>query len=85
MVNVSSGSTRTLSEFDSKKRLAAAGVPMSTERLVTNAAEAVAAAAELGFPVVAKLCGDAISHKTERGLVRLGLRDAMLHSSKNRN
>ena len=30
----------------------------------------------LGFPVVVKLCGDAIAHKTERGLVRLGLRDA---------
>ena len=31
---------------------------------------------ELGFPVVAKLNGDAIAHKTERGLVRLGLADA---------
>ena len=28
---------------------------------------AVAAADELGFPVVVKLCGDAIAHKTERG------------------
>ena len=31
---------------------------------------------DLGFPVVAKLNGDAIAHKTERGLVRLGLGDA---------
>ena len=37
---------------------------------------AVAAAEAIGFPVVVKLCGDAIAHKTERGLVRLGLRDA---------
>ena len=29
-----------------------------------------------GYPVVAKLNGDAIAHKTERGLVRLGLADA---------
>ena len=27
----------------------------------------------IGYPVVVKLCGDAIAHKTERGLVRLGL------------
>ena len=31
---------------------------------------------EIGYPVVAKLCGAGIAHKTERGLVRLGLRDA---------
>ena len=29
----------------------------------------------IGFPVVVKLCGDAITHKTERGLVRLRLGD----------
>ena len=34
-------------------------------------AAAGAAAAELGFPVVVKLNGDRIAHKTERGLVRL--------------
>ena len=31
------------------------------------------AATEIGFPVVLKLCGPSIAHKTERGLVRLGL------------
>ena len=36
---------------------------------------AARAAAEIGFPVVLKLCGDAIAHKTERGLVRLSLGD----------
>ena len=30
----------------------------------------------MGFPVVVKLSGDGIAHKTERGLVRLGLTDA---------
>ena len=29
----------------------------------------------VGYPVVAKLVGDSIAHKTERGLVRLGLGD----------
>ena len=28
---------------------------------------------DLEFPVVAKLCGEAIAHKSERGLVRLGI------------
>jgi len=35
----------------------------------------MSAASELGFPVVVKLGGDAIAHKTERGLVRLRLID----------
>ena len=34
----------------------------------------MAAAAAVDGPVVLKLCGAAIAHKTERGLVRLGLR-----------
>ncbi len=63
----------TLSEFESKKLLADHGVPVAAGRLVETAAQAAAAAAELGFPVVVKLCGPSITHKTERNLVRLGL------------
>lgn len=66
---------RTLSEAASKALLRAAGVPMADEREVKTAREAAVAASEIGFPVVAKLCGDAIAHKTERGLVRLNLPD----------
>jgi acetyl-CoA synthetase (ADP-forming) len=66
----------TLSEDESKRRLAAAGVPVPEERVVGSPGEAATAAAAIGFPVVAKLCGDGIAHKTERGLVRLGLADA---------
>jgi acetyl-CoA synthetase (ADP-forming) len=66
----------TLSEAESKRVLARAGVPMLDERVVSSADAAAAAADELGYPVVAKLCGDAIAHKTERGLVRLRLTDA---------
>ena len=65
----------TLSESASKALLREFGVPIADEREVSTAADAAAAAAELGFPVVAKLCGDAIAHKTERGLVRLRLGD----------
>lgn len=67
--------SRTLSEAASKALLRAAGVPMADEREVKTARDAALAASEIGFPVVAKLCGDAIAHKTERGLVRLKLAD----------
>ena len=66
----------TLSEAASKALLREHGVPVLDERTVTNPDDAARAADELGYPVVAKLCGDAIAHKTERGLVRLGLGDA---------
>jgi acetyl-CoA synthetase (ADP-forming) len=65
----------TLSEADSKRTLAAHGVTFPEERVVAGADEAVAAASQLGHPVVVKLGGPAIAHKTERGLVRLGLAD----------
>jgi succinyl-CoA synthetase beta subunit len=66
----------TLSEVESKAMLGAHGVPVLAERLVATAEEAARAADELGYPVVAKLCGDAVAHKTERGLVKLRLGDA---------
>ena len=66
----------TLSESASKSMLREFGVPIAAEREVATPAEAASAAAELGFPVAAKLCGDTIAHKTERGLVRLRLGDA---------
>jgi acyl-CoA synthetase (NDP forming) len=68
--------SRTLSESASKNLLREAGVPMADEREVATAELAALAATEIGFPVVAKLCGDAIAHKTERGLVRLKLGSA---------
>lgn len=75
--------TVTLSEAASKVLLAEYGVPVLDERIVDDAGTAGAAAADIGFPVVAKLCGDRIAHKTERGLVRLGLgdRDAVVRAA----
>jgi acyl-CoA synthetase (NDP forming) len=67
---------RTLSESESKALLAPYGLPVALERVVADPVAAVDAATELGYPVVAKLTGDTIAHKTERGLVRLGLGDA---------
>lgn len=66
----------TLSEHASKALLAGFGVPLAREEQVGDASGAARAAEALGFPVALKLCGDGIAHKTERGLVRLGLGDA---------
>ena len=65
----------TLSEAESKALLARHGVPVPGEALVSTPDDAAEAAERIGYPVVVKLCGAAIAHKTERGLVRLGLRD----------
>jgi len=66
---------RTLSEAESKRVLAAYGVPVADEQTAADPEAAVAAAGVIGYPVVVKLCGAGIAHKTERGLVRLGLGD----------
>ena len=66
----------TLSEVESKALLARYGVPLAREEIVTNAPAAVAAAESIGYPVVAKLNGEGIAHKTERGLVKLNLTSA---------
>jgi acyl-CoA synthetase (NDP forming) len=71
-----SPTSRTLSEIASKQLLASYGVPIADEHEVKTADDAVVAAETLGYPVVAKLCGDSIAHKTERGLVRLRLGSA---------
>ena len=67
--------TTTLSERASKELLAAFGLPLAPERSAADADAAVTAASALGFPVVLKLNGDGIAHKSERGLVHLGVPD----------
>jgi succinyl-CoA synthetase beta subunit len=64
-----------LSEFDSKRLLREYGVPTVEEALADGADEATARARELGYPVAVKLCAAGLAHKTERNLVRLGLKD----------
>ncbi|MDP9400836.1 MAG: acetate--CoA ligase family protein, partial [Actinomycetota bacterium] len=53
--------------------LAAAGVPFAAARTVATLEEALAAARELGFPVVLKALG--LLHKSDAGGVVLGLAD----------
>ena len=63
----------TLSESRSRLLVSEAGIPVSNWETTDSTQEAVSLARNLGFPVVIKLCGDEIAHKTERGLVRLNL------------
>lgn len=65
-----------LSEVKSKLILSKYGIKFAEEQEVRSAREAIVAAENIGYPVAIKLCSDAISHKTERGLVRLNVRDA---------
>ena len=65
--------TRTLSEADSRRLVADAGVVVSDWATASDPDAAAEVAVAMGLPVVAKLCGDSIAHKTERGLVRLSL------------
>ena len=63
----------TLSEAASKQLLVPYGVPFAKEQVCATAFQAIAAAEAIGYPVVIKLSGDHIAHKTERGLVRLNI------------
>ena len=68
----------TLSEAESRRVVSGDGVPVSpfvTGTSTTEVLAAVEADPTMTFPVVAKLCGRAIAHKTERGLVRLRIPD----------
>ena len=63
----------TLSEHEAKQLIQRWGVPVVTERLATSEDEAVAAAREIGYPVVVKVNSPDILHKTEAGAMRVGL------------
>lgn len=65
----------TLDEYDSGRLLADFGLPVNPARRAANEQEAVAAAAELGFPAALKSALPGLLHKTDRDGVRLNLRN----------
>ncbi|MBV8652045.1 MAG: CoA-binding protein, partial [Alphaproteobacteria bacterium] len=65
-----------LTEREAKTILACYGVPVTGERLAQNLDAALAAAAALGYPVALKVESPDIPHKTEAGVIRLGIADA---------
>ncbi|HYC14041.1 MAG TPA: acetate--CoA ligase family protein, partial [Stellaceae bacterium] len=62
-----------LSEPEAKALLAAFGLRVTRERRVRSAAAAGDAADAIGYPVVLKGVSDKVVHKSDAGLVRLGL------------
>lgn len=66
-----------LTEPEAKSLLAAAGLPVVPTRVVgPSAAEALAAADAIGYPVVLKILSQAITHKSDVGGVRLNIGSA---------
>ena len=64
---------RVLTEFESKRMLAAAGLPGTREELARTPDEAAAAARRIGFPVALKVQSPDLMHKSDAGGLALGL------------
>ena len=64
-----------LTDEELRRVLHAFNLPLVASAVARTAAEAAAAAARLGFPVVAKIRADSVQHKTEIGGVMLNLQD----------
>jgi len=76
IADVSAEGRTLLTEYESKKVLAAYGIPITDTEIATTPDDAVTAAAQIGYPVVAKLLSRTITHKTDVGGVALNLRNA---------
>src|SRR4051812_4421218 len=62
-----------LSEHSSKQVLAAYDIPVTQDVLATTLGEATKATATLDTPAVLKLCSPDLLHKSDLGLVRIGI------------
>jgi len=66
---------RSLSEYDSKQVLASYQIPVTREVLVGNEKNLLKATQEIGYPLVLKGCSSEITHKTEKGMIRVDIRN----------
>jgi acyl-CoA synthetase (NDP forming) len=64
-----------LPEFAGKAYLAALGIPVPPGKLASDLAAAKTIAAEIGYPVAVKAQASALTHKSDRGGVILGIAD----------
>jgi acyl-CoA synthetase (NDP forming) len=67
---------KALSEHASKEVLRAYGIPVSRDRLCDSPGSAAKAAAEVGYPVVMKVSSPDVLHKSDLGLVEVGVGSA---------
>ncbi len=75
LVAAAQAESRHLMEHEAKELLALYGVRVPPFRLLTDRCDLPAVAAELGFPLAAKLVSPQVLHKTDHGLVCLGISD----------
>jgi acyl-CoA synthetase (NDP forming) len=66
----------TIHEHDAKQLLVRHGLPVVREHLVRAAGEAREAAEAIGYPVVLKVVADDLPHRSDLGLVAVGIEDA---------
>ena len=66
---------KSLSEYESKQVLAAYKIPVTKEVLVDNEKNLLNATQEIGYPLVLKGCSSEITHKTEKGMIRVDIRN----------
>ena len=66
----------TLTEIESKRLFAEAGLPVVETQAAATKQEAVALSDKTGYPVVLKVDSADISHKSDAGGVKVGLKDA---------
>ena len=64
-----------LSEYESKQILASYGIPVTPEELITKPEDLSEAIFKIGYPLVMKGCAAEIAHKTEKGLIRVDVRN----------
>jgi acetyltransferase len=74
--NVRSSGRTMLNEFEAKQLLSFYGIPVVETRCAENEEQAVACAAQIGYPVVLKLLSNTIAHKTDVDGVHLRLQNA---------
>ena len=65
-----------LSEEISERLLGGIGIPFAESRIVDGPEAGAAAAASLGYPVVLKAATELVAHKSDAGLVRVGIGSA---------
>ncbi|EHM09517.1 acyl-CoA synthetase (NDP forming) [Thermanaerovibrio velox DSM 12556] len=65
-----------LTEHEAKGVLKAAGVPVTREELAVTLEDALRSAERIGYPVALKVMSREIPHKTDAGVVALGVRGA---------
>jgi acyl-CoA synthetase (NDP forming) len=65
-----------LTEIESKELLKEAGIPVVDARLAKTKAEAMTLSKKIGFPVALKVVSPDVTHKSDIGGVKLGLKNA---------